>query len=288
MVGVRVEPRRPRLLHRPQERERRERGARGVRVVVAARPGHAAGDLRGAERRHRDASVDRVAHLRVVDRALDDPLPRDALVLGTKEGRVVRLVPGDPVPHGRQPAPVGRPEPAAVAARGRGREVLQVAHVPRRHVHPRSAVRPRRRADDREDDLHPVLRRVVDRAVVGRPVVGPVVRIGRVRRPPLGDAVRAAPDEVDADQLRLQRRQHRKGLVRVAVEDLRVVEDPVLEEARGARRGNAEPGGHDENGRDGQEASRQRSVPQRTRRGAAAGPRPVESRAPSPATGARA
>ena len=55
VVGVRVEPRRSCLLHRPQERERRERGARGVRVVVAARPGHAAGDLRGAERRHRDA-----------------------------------------------------------------------------------------------------------------------------------------------------------------------------------------------------------------------------------------
>ena len=49
-------------------------------------------------------------------------------------------------------------------------------------------------------------------------------------------------------------------LIGVAVVDRRVVEDPVLDEARGGRSGHAQRGGRDDGGRDGEYAARQSTV----------------------------
>ena len=104
----------------------------------------------GDERRV-DAAVDRVADLRVVDRALDRPARRRLLVLRREEDRVVRLVPGEPLAHRRQHAPVGARVGAAVARGGRVGEVAQVGRARRRDVRrpcrrsPRPACRRSRR-----------------------------------------------------------------------------------------------------------------------------------------------
>ena len=255
------------LLHRAQERQGRHRRPARVRVVVAARPGDPARDLRGANGGLPDALHDRVADLGVVDRALDHELATDTAILRPEKGRVVRLVPREPVPHSRKCAPVGGLERPAVTARGGRREALEIESVLRHDVDTRSPVRPGRRPHDREHDLDSVRLRVLHRAVVHRPVVGRIVRVHRVHRPSLGDAVRAAPDEVDPDHLRPQLLQHRKDLIGVSVVELRVVEEPDLEIARRARCGHAENCGRDEGGRNRSDAPRQRSVPSAARSG---------------------
>ena len=137
-----------------------------VRLVVAARAGDAAGDLRCADVRLRDALDDRVADLRVVDRRSGSrSLRADATVLRPQEGRVVRLVPGEPAgARGRRIAAVRRLERArSSGARRRSRSAADRAGFVGATLTARAAVRPGRRADDREDDLDPVRRRVAAR-----------------------------------------------------------------------------------------------------------------------------
>src|SRR5581483_3510700 len=110
----------------------RDRGADAVRLVVAARRGLAAGHLLASD--GVDAGVDRVADLRVVDRALDDPLAALADVLRREEDGVVRLVPRGPVVHRRERASVVALVGAAVADRGRPREVAEPGEVRRRVI----------------------------------------------------------------------------------------------------------------------------------------------------------
>ena len=222
-----------------EERQRIDRRALRRRRVVALRPGDAARDLlvrQRPEERRVDAVVDRVADLRVLERALDTPRLADALVLRREPDRVVRLVPRRPHGHLRQRQrrrrvrrvllPGRRRPEAAVPLGGRVGEVLEILEVRRRDRSRLAAVRPARREEDREDDLDVVLRRVPDEPVVDRPVVGRVARVGRVGRPRLRDGpLGAAPVEVDAEDLRLQRLQRREGGRRVAVERERLVVD---------------------------------------------------------------
>ena len=132
-----------------QERERRDRraGARGV--VVAAGSRAAARHALVRDHGRVDPVVDRIADLRVVDRALDDPRAADPPVLRPEEDRVVRLVPGEPELHGRQDAPVRAGIGAAVADRRGEREVLEVLGVidlevapVRRHVAEAAEIEP--------------------------------------------------------------------------------------------------------------------------------------------------
>ena len=278
VMGVGVEALRAGLLHRAHERQRRDGGPGGVGIVVAARTGDAAGDLRGADRGLPHALDDGVADLRVRDCAHDHGLALDRLVLRPQESRVVRLVPGEPLADRRHDPAVGRLERAAVAARGRGGEALEVESAPGRDVDAGGAVRPRRRADDREHDLDPVLLRKEDGPVVDRPVVGGVVRVHRVDRPPLRDAVRPTPHQIDADQLRLQQLQLWEHLVRVAVVDLGVVEDAVLDEARRGRGRDGDEHGERQEQRE--RAPTQPVLPAATS-AACAAPRPDPPRAPT-------
>ncbi len=101
-----------------------------------------------------------------------------SLELRREEDRVVRLVPGHPVPHERKRDGVRNLAPVAVVAPGRcDRKVAQVGHAARSLVLPGTG--PPRSPEDREDHLDPVRLCLPDRPVVDRPVIG---RIGRVRR----------------------------------------------------------------------------------------------------------
>src|SRR5207249_3035562 len=75
MVRVDVEAPHSGGLRLEQEHERRDGGPEAGRAVVPVGCGDAAGHLLAADLRPVDAVVDRVADLRVVDRALDDPAP---------------------------------------------------------------------------------------------------------------------------------------------------------------------------------------------------------------------
>ena len=218
------------------------------------------------------AAVDAVADARVVDRALRDPVRllarADAPVLRLQEDRVVRLVPGQPVPDGRERGVArgrgrcrrGRAAcggldghiGAAVALRRRVGEVAQVARERGRVREALALVRPGRRAPDREEHLDVVLRRLPHHVVVRGPVVGLVGRVGRVCRPPgAGDAAPAAPVERGADDLDAERLQRRHRAVGVA-ERLGLVEQADEHVAGGMRcRGHeaCEHGGQREGGK---------------------------------------
>ena len=201
MVRVGIEVAGARLLHRPQERERRDGRLDAVRVVVAARRGDAARDLLAAQHRGVHAVDDRVADARVVDRALDHPALADAPPLRDQADLEVGLVPRRPVADARKQRPVRTDVRPAVAGRGRVGELAQPGRVARGARRCAAAVRPRRRAEDREHDLDPVALRLQDDAVVETPVVGRVVEVGALGRPSRRDAELAAPVEMDAQQL---------------------------------------------------------------------------------------
>jgi hypothetical protein len=242
MVRVHVEVLHPEAMGLREEGQRVDRLPRlRLRVVGALRVGDAARDLLARERAEIlrvHARHDRVADLGVVERALDAIRLADLLVLRQQVDRAVRLVPRRPHAHLRErgvPDPERgvllprRRDPEPAIALGRGvREVLEVLEVRRRVVARLAAVRPRGREDDREDDLDVVRLRVLHEPVVERPVVGVVarvVRIGRAARVRDGP-LRAAPVEVDAEHLRLQRLQRRERRRRVAVQGVGLVVDP--------------------------------------------------------------
>ena len=157
-------------------------------------------------------------------------LPR---VLGLEEDGVVRLVPGHPGAHLRERDAVGVDELPAVALLRGGREAPEVGGARRRDVPALGGVRPRRRADDREDDVDVVLDREPHRPVVRVPVVGEVGRVGRAARPARGDPdAGAGPPEIDAEQLRARVRELGEDELGLAVEDGAVVEDPDLQLVR--------------------------------------------------------
>ena len=174
--------------------------------------------------------------------------PPDLRPLRLQEDRVVRLVPGQPLAHGRQDDAVVTLERAAVALGRSEGEVAQVGHLRRRAVRAlQLAVRPLRRADDGEQHLDLVLVRVQQDAVVGRPVVGRIGRVGRLGRPPGGDQV---PVQVQPDDLRPQLDERRERRVRRGDRLHRVV-DADEHAAGGARRLRLDRRGqHAENDRD--------------------------------------
>src|SRR5664279_846284 len=220
MMRVDVEGLHPELLRRAQEGERIDGCARRSGSVVALRTGDTARHLlawqRALARRdgHRvDTGVDRVADLRVLERALDPPRLPDALVLRREPERIVRLVPGRP--HGdlrerriSDPKrgvllPARRDPVTAVALRGRVSEVPQVERIRRSDSLRLTTVGPRRREEDGENDLNVVRRRVLDEPVIQRPIVGRISGIGRVGRLLVRDGpLVAAPVAVSYTHLR--------------------------------------------------------------------------------------
>ena len=262
-VDVEVRALEPVVAQVLQERGRRDRRPRVPRGVVAVRVGRAAaddflGEVRGVDARpdrRADADV-RLGPDRAVARHVTHALvildlraaPTDLRPLGLQEDRVVRLVPGEPLANGRQDDAVVPLELAAIALRGREGEVAQVGHLRRGAVRALElAVRPLRRAEDREQHLDLVLVRVEQHAVVGRPVVGRVGRVGRLGRLARGDQV---PVQVQADDLRPQVDERREGRVRRDDRLHRVV-DADEHAAGGARRLRpGRRGQHTENDRD--------------------------------------
>ena len=273
-----------------QERGRRDRGPAVSSRVVAARVGGAAaddllGEVRGVDPgpdRPADADVglgpDRGVAGHVADAAvlLDRrAAPPDLRPLRLQEDRVVRLVPGQPLAHGRQDDAVVTLERAAVAlGRSKG-EVAQIGRLHRRAVRALElAVRPLGRADDGEQHLDLVLVRVHQDAVVGRPVVGRIGRVGRLGRPPGGDQV---PVEVQPDDLRPQLDERRERRVRRGDRLHRVV-DADEHASGGARRLRLDRRGqHAENDRDQGDAGflRPQVTPSRGSATAAAAPLPA-------------
>ena len=220
-VEARVGP-----LQAAQEDERRHGRTRLRSGVVAARCGHAAGDLLAGEAGQVNAGHDRVAHPGVDPRAREPVrAPADLLELRLQEDRVVGLVPREPVARGRKRRAVRVGMEAAAVALGRGEgKVAEVDRAARGHVL-RGAC-PRWRPQDREDRLDAVLGRALDERVIDRPVVGGVGRVARVRRALLvRDAARAAPVEVHAERLDAERLVLRERPIGVA-ERLGLVEDP--------------------------------------------------------------
>ena len=203
-----VEALRPCLLDRAQERERRGRRAARRRRVVAARRRVAAGDALAGDERAVHAGDDRIADARVVDRALDAPAAADLLPLRHQPDREVRLVPRRPQPNARKDRAVGALERAAVALGCGEREVLEVDRVPRRVRRELSAIRPRRRPEDREEDLDALVGGIEDDAVVLAPVVRGIGRVGRVRGADADDAEPAAPVQLHAQHLGMERAEH--------------------------------------------------------------------------------
>ena len=190
-----------------------------------------------------NAVVDRVADLRVLERAFDPPALADALVLRREPDRVVRLVPRRPHAHFRQRQrrrrvarillPFRGCPDTAVSLGGCVGEVLEILEVLRRDGLGLAPVRPAGREQDREDDLDVVLGRVAHEPVVDRPVVRRVARIGGVGRTRLRDGpLRPAPVEVDAEHLRAQRLQGGEGEGRVAVQGEGLVVDADEQVAR--------------------------------------------------------
>ena len=128
----------------------------------------------------------------------------DALPLRHETDRQVGLVPRRPVAHTRQHDAVVAHELAAVALRGGEREVDEVGGAMRRARRQLAAVRPGRRAEDREENLHVLVGSTQDDLVVAAPVVRRVARIGAVDRAACRDAELAAPVQVDAQHLGVQ------------------------------------------------------------------------------------
>ena len=243
MVRVLVEALHARGVSGDEERDRIHRRARRAGRVVALRRGDAACDLLAGngmvdcDHVRMDGAVDRVADLRVVDRALDHPLAARLHVLRAQVDRVVRLVPRRPQRHGRQRRgrrrkarlllPGRRHEVAAVALRSCKRECVEIVEVGRSVVAARAAVRPRRRVHDREHHLDVVRHCVAHEPVVERPVVRRIAGVGRVGRP--GAARhrpgRAAPVQIDAQDLCLERLQRLEAGDRVPVQRVRLVVD---------------------------------------------------------------
>ena len=268
-------------LHAAQEVDRRNRGPRLEAGVVAPWSGHAAADLLAREPGQMDAVPDRVAHLRVDLWApgTERMLAR-ADELGLQEDRIVRLVPGEPVPDRRQRQLIRRrPEtPAVSLSRGVG-EVPQIDHPGRSAIQARA--RPARRPENREDDLDPALRRALDHGVVQRPVVRRVSGIDSVRGPSAPrDARRAAPVEVDANRLHAERVVLRERPVRVP-ERLGLVEDADDQPARRLGRRGDEQAERREHGCDGRSTTHGRP-----RRSATCGAGRLRARSPAPTQGA--
>ena len=211
VMGVDVEVTQAVALQRQHERERRDRGAAAAGSVVPARVGGTACDGLLDVRRV-DARPDRRAHLRVVAGGDGDVLLPHLRVLRPQEDRVIRLIPGHPPAHGGKNGPVRALVRAAVALGRRVGEQAQVAHLLRRPVGLVAAVRPARRAVDREEHLNVVLVRVPHQLVVLVPVVRRVARVGRVCRTLLGDV--GAPVQIHADDLHVQLLVGGEGLIR--------------------------------------------------------------------------
>ena len=240
MMGVGVEAARAAPLHRAEERERRDGRLRPVRVVVAAGRGHAAGDLLAAQHRGAHAVDDRVADPRVVERALDHPARAGPPPLRDQADLQVRLVPRRPVADAREQRPVPAHVRAAVPGRGRVRELTQAGGVARRARGRRAAVRPRRRAEDREDDLDVVPLGLEHDPVVEPPVVGGIVEVGALDRAPPRDAELAAPVEMDAQQLHAELLERRVELRRLVEVGGAAVGDPAPQPGRGGGRRDAQ------------------------------------------------
>src|SRR2546423_10406640 len=161
MMGPGVEAPQAVALREPEKGERRDRRAAALRLVVAERVGRAAGDALGADAGAVDAGIDRVADACVLVRAEREPATVNLLVLRRQEVRVVRLVPCQPEPDGRQQRLLGVAvlalEGARVALCGSRREVLEVAVVRGGDPRRTAAVRPCRRPLDAEEHLDLVL-----------------------------------------------------------------------------------------------------------------------------------
>ena len=230
-----------------------------------------------------DALPDRRADARVRPRTDESPARRLL-----QPDRVARLVPGRPVPHGRQVDLVEvvrvRNVVAAVARRRGVREVAQVRVVRRRHVLRLAAVCPRRREQDAEHRLHAVLRGIPNGAVVDRPVVGRVRRILRMRRTPLRDLV---PVEVDPNDLGAQALQRAEGELRIAVQRHRIVLNSDEHVLLRLRRGHGETCSDENDRRRDPDTPTQRPAPVRSSAACVAGLLRAGSRAPSRAAGAR-
>ena len=206
------------------------------------------------ERVHRlDAPDNRIADLGVVDRTLDHPLAAcGPNPLRLHEDRVVRLVPRNPLADPDRRRSVGELVLPRVAARRGGHERLQLGRAGRGRIPTGGRIRPRGSPDDREDHTHLVRERIANRPVVDRPVVRGIGGVRRDGRTLPCNTVRPTPPEIDPNHLRADLLEHREHLVGVAVEDLRVVVDSLLDELRRVSRGRADEGrdescrGHDE------------------------------------------
>ena len=240
-----------------------------------------------------DALVDRVADLRVGDRALDHPLRAAPDELRPEERGVVRLVPRGPEAHGRDRPAVLADVLPAVAGRRRIGEIAEQRVAVGRPVGRLPAVRPLRRAGDREEHLHPVRGGVERRAVVERPVVGGVAGIARLEGARLRDAELPAPVEVHAEDADVQLLVPLEHLAEVAEERLALVVDADLHAGARSRghapgRGHAEPGGGRQGRRQDTPAVRHQRARGRTTGASGAGPLPAGPRAPSRGPAVRA
>ena len=155
-----------------------------------------------------DRLVPGVEQMLDVDRRLRRPEPE----------ALVRLVPDQPVAN------------PGVATGGGRREAAEVSRARRREVRRASAVRPRRRPDEREHRRQPVAAKAAQNPVRPTPVVGAIARRGRILRPPQGDLV---PVEREADERHAEPLERRQPLVERPRAELqpRVVLDPVLDAA---------------------------------------------------------
>ena len=158
-----------------------------------------------------DAGPHGRADLCVVERALRPPGTAEPRPLRLQEDGVVRLVPREPVAHGREPPRglvLGRLHPvcAAVAPGGGVGEETEVGHAARQTVP--GAAGPARRPVDRREDADLVRRRLRDHVVDRRPVVCLVSRVGGLLRAPLGDGrpVDRDPDDPGAQTTKLPER----------------------------------------------------------------------------------
>ena len=174
----------------------------------ALRPGRAAADA-GARQHRVDPLVPGVEQMPDVDGRLRRPEPEP----------LVRLVPDQPVAH------------PGIAAGGGGREAAEVARPRRGVVRRATAVRPRRRPDEREHWRQAVATKPAQNAVRPAPVVGAVARRGRVLRPPRRDLV---PAQREADERHAEPLERHQPLIERPRAELqpRVVLDPVLDARR--------------------------------------------------------
>src|SRR5262249_38792921 len=163
----------------------------------------------------------------VVAGALDDPLAAHLLPLWGEPDRQVRLVPTRPVMDPPQPRSLAPSAPAPVPRRGRARGPTHGRRGRRRPPLPPprappgqpAALRPGRRAADREDDVGLLVGRTEDDRVVVAPVVGGVGWIGGVLGPAPRHPENATPVQLNSKQLRVKLTQVRveRGLLVVRV-----------------------------------------------------------------------